>query len=79
MKVKFSRGPMNGKVEFADDNSRAFRVQVPIKERLRIEDYASYDPYVPINIREGEYVRSHRRLRDGTIIFEWMGWLDGKV
>lgn len=76
MKAKFNRGPMSGKVVDWNGSDHRYLVQYPIKPYYRLD---LFDPETEIKFRQGEYHKSFRRLKDGTIIFEWMGWTDGKV
>lgn len=69
MIVKFSGGPMNGKRQEFPNEENWIRVSVP--EPIRFDLYnQNFDP--PMNI--GDYARSNRRLKDGTVIFTWLGF-----
>ena len=68
--IKFNRGPMAGKRRVVDGYSERFRIQEP----LPIDWSAPY-PTSNMMFRQGEYVRSHNKLKNGTVIYEWIGWL----
>jgi hypothetical protein len=71
--VKFNRGPMAGKRQHM---SGTYIERIRVMENLPI----SWDPSDPYptgaaTARQGEYVRSHNKLKNGTVIYEWIGWL----
>lgn len=73
-KIKFNRGPKNGERAVWLTAEWAIRVMQP----PAMKDIFNSDGItVPVG-RYGEYHRSHRRLKDGTAIYEWMGWVDGR-
>lgn len=78
MKIKFNGGPRHNERDFWD-NFATIRIMSPPKfdyvQAFR-EDVESI--MVPQG-RIGEYHKSHRKLKDGTIVFQWMGYLDGKA
>lgn len=79
MRVKLNRGPMKNKRVVAPDDSYRYLVRVPDYEKMRVPlQYDPYDVSVPDIYREGEYHKSYTRLKDGTVVFEWMGWKDGQ-
>lgn len=68
IKARFSRGPMNGERRVVED----VRIRVEtIEGPMRFDEEPKR--------RTGEYFKSNRKLKDGTYIYEWMGWFDGKV
>lgn len=76
MRIKLNRGPLHGKYyEDAIGYSDRFMINAP--EKVNYQDLI-YEPMAAMKFRRGEYVRSHNSLKNGTVIFEWLGWLDGK-
>ena len=72
--IKFNRGPMAGKRQMIPDGmAERLRIQEP----LPIDWSAPSAPYPTSSMmfRQGEYVRSHNKLKNGTVIYEWIGWL----
>lgn len=76
MKIKLNRGPMKGKyVEVQDDYCREFVVQeAPSINWVHAQNV---DPFTEIAMRRGTYVKSNVKLKNGAVVFEWMGWIDG--
>lgn len=74
MKIKLNRGPAHSsKRMIVEDGTRNVYIQKPVSPRDLMKTFD--DPMVPM-VR-GEYVRSHRVYKDGTVVFEWMGWMNG--
>jgi hypothetical protein len=80
MRVKFNRGPMkNKRTEVSDDSAVEYRVREPIFrgfDRLNERSKDHYESRVQFEYRDGSYRRSNVRLKDGTVVFEWMGWYE---
>jgi len=79
MKIKLARGPMaNKRVVTTDNSCYEYRVQEPLQRSIDLfrTAYDLDDPYESIEFRyrEGSYHRSNVTLKDGTVVFEWMGW-----
>lgn len=75
MIVKFSGGPMHGKYSDApDDYMREFKIRAP-KEQNPKQWLESKDPFEQIEMKRGTYYKSNERLKNGTVIFKWMGWI----
>lgn len=74
MKIKLARGPMaNRRVETGDSSVYEYRVQEPLSRP--IDFYATYPSQeTSFNYRYGSYYKSNVVLKDGTVVFEWMGW-----
>lgn len=74
MRIKLNRGPAKGKIQdFSDDKADTIVWQ----ENLPI-DWRNYDPLsTEVSVRRGTYRRSNVTLKNGTVVFEWMGWLNG--
>lgn len=68
IKAKFSRGPMNGERRVVED----------VRIRVETMEGSIFNGPEPVR-RVGEYFKSNRKLKDGTYVYEWMGWFDGKV
>lgn len=73
-KAKFQGGPFAGKRQVVDGSDR-----ILVREPLAI-NYSDYwgkpEAYsdTQLKFREGDYARSNKRLKDGTVIYIWMGW-----
>ena len=78
MKIKFSRGPMKDqRYEIGDSSCREYIVQEPRKRYASM--YYTYDlnpTEIDSMYKRGSYVKSNVRLKDGTCVFEWMGWFE---
>ncbi len=74
MKAKFSGGPMNGKYQdLVSGYDQRLMVREPVN---RLYDYYR-DPTIDLmKFREGDYARSNMALKDGTVIYKWLGWRD---
>lgn len=75
MKIKLNRGPAKNKRFEVPDGTRIWEVQKV--------DGPTFDMYGPSSMdyrytppKRGTYMRSNVRLKDGTVVFEWMGWID---
>lgn len=79
MQVKLNRGPMKNKRVVAPDDSYRYLVRMPKNDRIDWTRLDDDDPLDFTQFREGEYHKGFTRLKDGTVLFEWMGWRDGKV
>jgi hypothetical protein len=75
MTIKLNRGPAKGKRYNADSGTLKFLIEVP---RRNLADSISWDAPIPYAdcFRRGEYHKSHTVLKDGTVVFEWMGWIN---
>jgi len=74
MKIKFNRGPMKNKRIEAKDGSYEYIVQEP---KMVSPFYYTQDIFpaaVEFMYKRGSYMKSNVRLKDGTYVFEWMGW-----
>jgi len=80
IQVKFNRGPMKNKRQMVEDSSvQMYRVREPVFagfDRLNGYSKDSWDGNVTFEYREGLYRRSNVKLKDGTVVFEWMGWYE---
>jgi hypothetical protein len=78
MKIKLARGPMaNKRVTTTDPHCYRYEVAAPVKvDWAAYQDYPYRDDYwsEPIREKRGHYERSNVTLKDGTVVFEWMGW-----
>lgn len=70
MQIKLNRGPGKGHTMVVEDHTRSVRINYrpPFKP-----SWLELEPMNYPHPEEHEYVRSHRRLKNGTVIFEWMG------
>lgn len=73
-RIKYSGGPMNGKV-------RELAVSSSWNERVVISELQQNDrslsmmhPDATLVVKRGEYVRSYERTKNGTPIYKWLGW-----
>ena len=74
MKIKLNRGPNNGYRYVQPDHTTTIRIQQPKKVDYAIgypDPYGTFDSYCD----RGTYVKSNVMLKDGTWVFEWMGWI----
>jgi len=71
IKAKMNRGPMHGQRVIVPGPTLI--VRQPSKIDWRKSDL---DPYAPLDFTEGTYVKSNKKLKDGTWIYEWMGWYE---
>ena len=76
MKIKLARGPMaNKRIQTDIESCYRYEVQEPVKKDWRYVDASSMNPYeMAFEYRRGHYERSNVTLKDGTVVFEWMGW-----
>ncbi len=77
IEAKFSGGPMNGQrraLQRYED-----RVMVREAKPISHADYmrAGGEPYsdMQLSFREGDYSRSNKVQKNGTIVYKWMGWI----
>lgn len=78
MRIKLNRGPMAGRlVDVPDDY--ATRYEISEAERISWREYeANPDAmYQPVKRKQGHYQRSNVVHKNGTVVFEWMGWRNG--
>lgn len=75
IKAKFQGGPLNNQRKVVE-SSYGDRMQVA-KAPARPWFDAKADPYETMIIVRGDYVRSNKKLKDGTVVYIWMGWQDG--
>lgn len=70
IKAKFNRGPLNGQRQVVED----------VRIRIETMEGPFWHSGVPLEPerRTGEYFKSNRKLKDGSYVYEWMGWFDGK-
>lgn len=77
MKVKLNRGPGSGTRLIQPDYTVTVVFQQP--KRLAMEDIYYTGRAHPMTIdfqyRRGTYSKSNVQLKDGTWVFEWMGWI----
>ena len=71
--AKLNRGPHNGKRVAIGQYQESFYIMEEPSKRFFNFGYPEQESFV--DFRRGEYRRSHSKLKDGTIIFEWMGWI----
>ena len=77
MKVKFNRGPMaNKRTEVQDEYAREYRIRtaLPVKPEYWRPGWSKDFDSIEVEYKDGSYVRSNVTLKDGTVVFEWMGW-----
>ena len=71
MRVKLNRGPMKNKYMLVDNDWQdVLRVTKPVPPTA----FFNHDPSEPILPIYGEYRRSNVTLKNGAVVFEWMGW-----
>lgn len=78
MKVKYQGGPMKGQYQEIQTNYTdrvLVTVPEPVDYRKVLESRADTLTYEPMKIRRGEYARSHKQLKNGAVIYIWMGWI----
>jgi hypothetical protein len=68
MKVRFYRGPWDGKVKHMADHMIDVRVAVPINNYVAS---SVTSPTAPITINQTRYVRTKHTHPDGSVYFEW--------
>lgn len=78
MRVKYQGGPLKGQYQEIHELSFTDRIKVQAVDPQEIKDRFLYhmDPYEPMKIKRGEYARSNKRLKNGTTIYIWMGWIE---
>lgn len=76
VRAKFRGGPMNGQVSDVQDYADRLRVRDAEKINYRDWEKFSAEPYsdMQLKFKDGDYARSNMRLKNGTIIYIWMGW-----
>jgi len=77
MRVKFNRGPQHGKYQdFPDSISYRDRIEIRVVEPLdwRKMDAMRFHPDEPLPVKRGDYARSNKTLKNGAVVFEWLGW-----
>lgn len=77
MKVKLNRGPMANKYVNIDDTkmwSDRLEISGPPERDKNMFMHSYYDTYAPMEQRRGHYQRSNVTLKNGAVVFEWMGW-----
>lgn len=67
--AKFKGGPLNNKLE--EHRGHPERLQVRKYGRIDFRDVGNLDA---VTWQDGEYVRSHETLKNGTVIYKWLGW-----
>jgi hypothetical protein len=72
MRVKLNRGPAKGKVQDFDGAGRTIIWQ----ESLPINFSMYMNPMEPVPTRRGTYERSNVVQKNGTVVYEWRGWLN---
>lgn len=72
MKIKLNRGPLANKRYVVNDSScHRYEVLKPVPVHYwEINTY----PDTIEDPQRGDYQRSNVTLKDGTVVFEWMGW-----
>lgn len=75
MKIKLNRGPAKGKyIVVENDNAYEYVVQIAEPMKWNAMDYESMYPTAPVIAKRGTYYRSNVTLKNGAVVFEWMGW-----
>lgn len=72
MRVKLNRGPMKNKYVHIQDGTYDFIVEAPLEIDWRKVSVYDHPPR-PMT-RRGSYHRSNTTLKNGAVVFEWMGW-----
>lgn len=76
MKVKLNRGPGAGKRLEQPDYTVTVVYQEPKMDfRHRMASQDMYTMHMDLAYRRGTYSKSNVKLKDGTWVFEWMGWI----
>lgn len=73
MRVKLNRGPLKNKYYAVQDHMNDFVVQAPLERQQWSYDFS---PLAEIPVRRGSYHRSNVTLKNGAVVFEWMGWIE---
>jgi len=72
MKAKLSRGPMKNKYIEVRDGQNIIVIHDSVDTRA----WSSLpDPLAEVKIKRGTYQRSNVTLKNGAVVFEWMGWI----
>jgi hypothetical protein len=71
MRVKFNRGPNKGVYRDMPDDT--YEIRVAAVEPIQWDAYSDIPITAPIR-KIGTYYKSNVTLKDGTRVFEWMGW-----
>lgn len=77
--VKYSGGPMNGKRSAIQNTSSSDERIVITAPDEPIRWTPDLDPYAPLKLKTGDYVRSNDSLKDGTPVYKWLGWRKARV
>ena len=73
MRAKFKGGPQNGKV--ADIRDGEYELLVPrLDPKVNLYADRDFDLYAPLPYQKGSYKPSNTILKNGTRIWQWMGW-----
>jgi len=72
-KIKFNRGPNAGKRLVVQDHEYRIEVMKP-PSVVNIIERKEFDPTSILIFERGSYQKSNKRLKDGTWVYEWMGW-----
>lgn len=72
MKIKLNRGPMKNQYLEVPATQSILNYAEPIKFDFKqvSEELLSVAP----SVRIGVYQRSYTTLKNGAVVFEWMGW-----
>ena len=73
MRIKCARGPLANK-RYVVEQNWAERWEVSEPKRVDFWSMAKYPEALDVCYRRGHYQRSNVTLKDGTVVFEWMGW-----
>ena len=73
MKVRFYRGPMDGKVREARDDMSVIQVQYTPKAKEKYRYWNPADNYAPVEVwaQSTLYRRTRFVHPDGSVFFEW--------
>ena len=72
MRVKLNRGPMKNQYIMVDNDWQdLIRVTQPPPPAW---SYNANGMFSQVRIVYGEYRRSNVTLKNGAVVFEWMGW-----
>lgn len=75
IRAKLNRGPEHGKYMMVPGD----RVEVAATPNFAaVYRRGPFDTDLQVDYRRGCYQKSYRRLKDGSYVFEWMGWYDGR-
>jgi hypothetical protein len=78
MRIKLNRGPFANRIIDIPEHS-AERYEIAVEEPINWREFEANPNaiYEPIKRKRGHYQRSNVVLKNGTLVFEWMGWRNG--